>query len=145
MVSYRFKRNGKVYEHPHQREEGQDLYDMEQEDFSEGFDHIQDYSGFYDEAYGQYTEDRIQQESSRDREQNIIARTKNLINDTRQDMSDYYNFQVERHKDYYASEDAFWMRRQQQKRNRRFMQQAVIIALVIFAIFGWYWLMSLLR
>ncbi|MFQ9889799.1 MAG: hypothetical protein ACLRWM_05125 [Streptococcus sp.] len=30
-------------------------------------------------------------------------------------MTDYYNLQVERHKDYYSDEDSFWMRKQQQK------------------------------
>ena len=70
---------------------------------------------------------------------------KERLSSVKEDVTDYYNLQVERHKDYYSDEESFWMRKQQQKRNRKFIKQSIFLALGLLLVFGWYWLTALLH
>ena len=129
MVSYRFKRDGQYI----QRElELDSLNDYQDEVYPETLEEQVDYSAFYDTYYDGFDEDSIS------REQETIVNFK-------EDVTDYYNLQVERHKDYYSEEDSFWMRKQQQKRNRKFIKQSILLALGLFLVFGWYWLTAILQ
>ena len=140
MVSYRFKRDGQYI----QRElELDSLNDYQDEVYPETLEEQVDYSAFYDAYYDGFDEDSL----SRDQEKKprLIVRGKETIVNFKEDVTDYYNLQVERHKDYYSEEDSFWMRKQQQKRNRKFIKQSILLALGLFLVFGWYWLTAILQ
>ena len=113
MVSYRFKRDGQYI----QRELELDPLDEHQDQvYPESLEEQVDYSAFYDTYYDGFGEDSISREQ--EKKQGLIARGKERLSSVKEDVTDYYNLQVERHKDYYSDEDSFWMRKQQQKRNR---------------------------
>ena len=140
MVSYRFKRDGQYI----QRElELDSLNDYQDEVYPETLEEQVDYSAFYDAYYDGFDEDSISREQ--EKKQGLIVRGKETIVNFKEDVTDYYNLQVERHKDYYSEEDSFWMRKQQQKRNRKFIKQSILLALGLFLVFGWYWLTAILQ
>ena len=140
MVSYRFKRDGQYI----QRELELDPLDEHQDQvYPESLEEQVDYSAFYDTYYDGFGEDSISREQ--EKKQGLIARGKETIVNFKEDVTDYYNLQVERHKDYYSEEDSFWMREQQQKRNRKFIKQSILLALGLFLVFGWYWLTAILQ
>lgn len=140
MVSYRFKRDGQYI----QRElELDSLNDYQDQVYPETLEEQVDYSAFYDAYYDGFDEDSISREQ--EKKQGLIARGKETIVNFKEDVTDYYNLQVERHKDYYSEEDSFWMREQQQKRNRKFIKQSILLALGLFLVFGWYWLTAILQ
>ena len=140
MVSYRFKRDGQYI----QRElELDSLNDYQDDVYPENLEDPVDYSVFYDTYYDGFDEDSISREH--EKKQGFIARGKETIVNFKEDVTDYYNLQVERHKDYYSDEDSFWMRKQQQKRNRKFIKQSILLALGLLLVFGWYWLTAILQ
>lgn len=140
MVSYRFKRDGQYI----QRELELDPLDEHQDQvYPESLEEQVDYSAFYDTYYDGFDEDSISREQ--EKKQGLIARGKERLSSVKEDVTDYYNLQVERHKDYYSDEDSFWMRKQQQKRNRKFIKQSIFLALGLLLVFGWYWLTALLH
>ena len=140
MVSYRFKRDGQYI----QRELELDPLDEHQDQvYPESLEEQVDYSEFYDTYYNGFDEDSISREQ--EKTQGLIARGKERLSSVKEDVTDYYNLQVERHKDYYSDEDSFWMRKQQQKRNRKFIKQSIFLALGLLLVFGWYWLTALLH
>lgn len=140
MVSYRFKRDGQYI----QRELELDFpNDYQEQVYPETLEEQVDYSAFYDTYYDSFDEDSISREQ--EKKQGLIARGKETIVNFKEDMTDYYNLQVERHKDYYSEEDSFWMRKQQQKRNRKFIKQSILLALGLLLVFGWYWLTAILQ
>ena len=139
MVSYRFKRDGQYI----QRElELDSLNGYLDQVYPESLDEQVDYSAFYDTYYDGFGEDSISREQ--EKKQGLIARGKERLSSVKE-VTDYYNLQVERHKDYYSDEDSFWMRKQQQKRNRKFIKQSIFLALGLLLVFGWYWLTALLH
>lgn len=140
MVSYRFKRDGQYI----QRElELDSLNDYQDDVYPENLEDSVDYSVFYDTYYDGFDEDSISREQ--EKKQGFIARGKETIVNFKEDVTDYYNLQVERHKDYYSDKDSFWMRKQQQKRNRKFIKQSILLALGLLLVFGWYWLTAILQ
>lgn len=140
MVFYRFKRDGQYI----QRElELDSLNDYQEQVYPETLEDQVDYSAFYDAYYDGFDEDSISREQ--EKKQGLIARGKETIVNFKEDVTDYYNLQVERHKDYYSEEDSFWMRKQQQKRNRKFIKQSILLALGLLLVFGWYWLTAILQ
>lgn len=140
MVSYRFKRDGQYI----QRELELDPLDEHQDQvYPESLEEQVDYSAFYDTYYDGFGEDSISREQGK--KQGLIARGRETVVNFKEDVTDYYNLQVERHKDYYSEEDSFWMRKQQQKRNRKFIKQSILLALGLLLVFGWYWLTALLH
>lgn len=140
MVSYRFKRDGQYI----QRELELDPLDEHQDQvYPESLEEQADYSVFYDTYYDGFGEDSISREQ--EKKQGLIERGKERLSSVKEDVTDFYNLQVERHKDYYSDEDAFWMRKQQQKRNRKFIKQSIFLALGLLLVFGWYWLTALLH
>ena len=140
MVSYRFKRDGQYI---HREVELNSLDEYQDEVNSETLEEQVDYSAFYDTYYDGFDEDSISREQ--EKKQGLIARGKDTIVNFKEDVTDYYNLQVERHKDYYSEEDSFWMRKQQQKRNRKFIKQSILLALGLLLVFGWYWLTAILQ
>lgn len=140
MVSYRFKRDGQSI---HREVELDSLIDYQDGVDSETLEEQVDYSAFYDTYYDGFDEDSISREQGK--KQGLIACGKETIVNFKEDVTDYYNLQVERHKDYYSEEDSFWMRKQQQKRNRKFIKQSILLALGLLLVFGWYWLTALLH
>jgi len=135
MVSYRFKRDGQYI----QRElELDPLAEHQDQVYPESLEEQVDYSAFYDTYYDGFDEDSISREQ--EKKQGLIARGKERLSSVKEDVTDYYNLQVERHKDY-----SFWMRKQQQKRNRKFIKQSIFLALGLLLVFGWYWLTALLH
>ena len=140
MVSYRFKRDGQYI----QRELELDPLDEHQDQvYPESLEEQVDYSAFYDTYYDGFGEDSIAREQ--EKKQGLIARGRETVVNFKEDVTDYYNLQVERHKDYYSEEDSFWMRKQQQKRNRKFIKQSILLALGLLLVFGWYWLTAILQ
>lgn len=140
MVSYRFKRDGQYI----QRElELDPLAEHQDQVYPESLEEQVDYSAFYDTYYDGFDEDSISREQGK--KQGLIARGRETIDNFKEDVTDYYNLQVERHKDYYSEEDSFWMRKQQQKRNRKFTKQSILLALGLLLVFGWYWLTAILQ
>jgi len=138
MVSYRFKRDGQYI----QRElELEPLDEHQDQGYPENLEEQVDYSAFYDTYYDGFGEDSISREQ--EKKQGLIARGKERLSSVKEDVTDFYNLQVERHKDYYS--DEFWMRKQQQKRNRKFIKQSIFLALGLLLVFGWYWLTALLH
>ncbi len=140
MVSYRFKRDGQYI---HREVELDSLNDSQDGVYPETLEEQVDYSAFYDTYYGGFDEDSISREQ--EKKQGLIARGKETVVNFKEDVTDYYNLQVERHKDYYSEEDSFWMRKQQQKRNRKFIKQSILLALGLLLVFGWYWLTAILQ
>lgn len=140
MVSYRFKRDGQFI---HREVELDSLIDYQEGVDSETLEEQVDYSAFYDTYYDGFDEDSISREQGK--KQGLIARGKERLSSVKEDVTDYYNLQVERHKDYYSDEESFWMRKQQQKRNRKFIKQSIFLALGLLLVFGWYWLTALLH
>ena len=107
MVSYRFKRDGQYI----QRElELDSLNGFQDQVYPESLEEQVDYSAFYDTYYDGFGEDSISREQ--EKKQGPIARGKERLSSVKEDVTDYYNLQVERHKDYYSDEDSFWMRKQ---------------------------------
>lgn len=139
MVSYRFKRDGQYI----RREVELNSNDNQDGVYPESLEDQVDYSAFYDTYYDGFDEDSISREQ--EKKQGLIARGRERIVNLKEDVTDYYNFQVERHKDYYSEEDSFWMRKQQQKRNQKFIKQSILLALGLLLVFGWYWLTAILQ
>ena len=139
MVSYRFKRDGQYI----RREVELNSNDNQDGVYPESLEDQLDYSAFYDTYYDGFDEDSISREQGK--KQGLIARGKERLSSVKEDVTDYYNLQVERHKDYYSDEDSFWMRKQQQKRNRKFIKQSIFLARGLLLVFGWYWLTALLH
>ena len=97
MVSYRFKRDGQYI----QRELELDPLDEHQDQvYPESLEEQVDYSAFYDTYYDGFGEDSISREQ--EKKQGLIARGKERLSSVKEDVTDYYNLQVERHKDYYS-------------------------------------------
>ena len=140
MVSYRFKRDGQYI---HRELELDSLNDNQDGVYPETLEEQVDYSAFYDTYYDGFDEDSILREQGK--KQGLIARGRETVVNFKEDVTDYYNLQVERHKDYYSEEDSFWMRKQQQKRNRKFIKQSILLALGLLLVFGWYWLTAILQ
>lgn len=140
MVSYRFKRDGQYIQRELELDSPNDYQDQ---GYPETLEDQGDYSAFYDTYYDGFDEDSISREQ--EKKQGLIARGKETIVNFKEDVTDYYNLQVERHKDYYSEEDSFWMRKQQQKRNRKFIKQSILLALGLLLVFGWYWLTAILQ
>lgn len=139
MVSYRFKRDGQYI----RREVELNSNDNQDGVYPESLEDQLDYSAFYDTYYDGFDEDSISREQGK--KQGLIARGRETVVNFKEDVTDYYNLQVERHKDYYSEEDSFWMRKQQQKRNRKFIKQSILLALGLLLVFGWYWLTTILQ
>jgi hypothetical protein len=139
MVSYRFKRDGQYI----RREVELNSNDNQDGVYPESLEEQVDYSAFYDTYYDGFDEDSISREQGK--KQGLIARGRETVVNFKEDVTDYYNLQVERHKDYYSEEDSFWMRKQQQKRNRKFIKQSILLALGLLLVFGWYWLTAILQ
>lgn len=139
MVSYRFKRDGQYI----RREVELNSNDNQDGVYPESLEDQVDYSAFYDTYYDGFDEDSISREQGK--KQGLIARGRETVVNFKEDVTDYYNLQVERHKDYYSEEDSFWMRKQQQKRNRKFIKQSILLALGLLLVFGWYWLTAILQ
>lgn len=139
MVSYRFKRDGQYI----RREVELNSNDNQDGVYPESLEDQLDYSAFYDTYYDGFDEDSISREQGK--KQGLIARGRETVVNFKEDVTDYYNLQVERHKDYYSEEDSFWMRKQQQKRNRKFIKQSILLALGLLLVFGWYWLTAILQ
>ena len=100
MVSYRFKRDGQYI----QRElELDSLNGYQDQDYPENLEEQVDYSTFYDTYYDGFDEDSISREQ--EKKQGLIARGKERLSSVKEDVTDYYNLQVERHKDYYSDEN----------------------------------------
>lgn len=140
MVSYCFKRDGQYI---HREVDLDSLKDYQDGVDPETLEEQVDYSAFYDRYYDGFDEDSISREQGK--KQGLIARGKETVVNFKEDVTDYYNLQVERHKDYYSEEDSFWMRKQQQKRNRKFIKQSILLALGLLLVFGWYWLTAILQ
>lgn len=140
MVSYRFKRDGQYIQRELELDSPNDYQDQ---GYPETLEEQVDYSAFYDTYYDGFDEDSISREQ--EKKQGLIARGRETIDNFKEDVTDYYNLQVERHKDYYSEEDSFWMRKQQQKRNRKFTKQSILLALGLLLVFGWYWLTAILQ
>lgn len=139
MVSYRFKRDGQYI----RREVELNSNDNQDGVYPESLEEQVDYSAFYDTYYDGFDEDSISREQKK--KQGLIARGKETVVNFKEDVTDYYNLQVERHKDYYSEEDSFWMRKQQQKRNQKFIKQSILLAFGLLLVFGWYWLTAILQ
>ncbi|MFR6318292.1 MAG: hypothetical protein ACLUMQ_00260 [Streptococcus salivarius] len=136
MVSYRFKRDGQYI----QRElELDSLNGYQDQVYPESLEEQVDYSAFYDTYY----DGLVKTVSHVNKRKNKVSlRVGRRLSSVKEDVTDYYNLQVERHKDYYSDEDSFWMRKQQ-KRNRKFIKQSIFLALGLLLVFGWYWLTAL--
>ena len=134
MVSYRFKRDGQYI----QRELELDPLDEHQDQvYPESLEEQVDYSAFYDTYYDGFGKDSIHVNKRKNKVSLRVGKKGYPV--SREDVTDYYNLQVERHKDYYSEEDPFWMRKQQQKRNRKFIKQSIFLALGLLLVFGWYY------
>ncbi len=57
---------------------------------------------------------------------------------SKEDVTDYYNLQVERHKDYYSEEDHFGCESNNKNEIENSSNKVSFLALGLLLVFGWY-------
>lgn len=147
MVTYRFKRGNAEsnkqndqYEEetPFYQETTGNIYDN-QDDYNR-YDDYDSYEEFYDENYGQYDEEHVQNQMAK--EGNFIRRTQRLYHEKIEETKRMLDDSIQEHKEYYSS-NSHWRAHQQSVRSREFIRKMGTFMIVFFIILGILWLISL--